>query len=105
MGCWTPLPWKPDLRLLASLFSLSWSSPVVDYSADTHRFDASGFIVEHYSDGDLVNCHTKFSRVAASPRTMRLWGPLPSRAFMKGRMEDPEEAPTMSEIRQEAVAA
>ena len=61
--------------------------------------------MEHYADGDVVNCRTKFAREPASLETMATWGPHPSKAFMTGRMEDLEEKPAPVEVRQGAVAA
>jgi hypothetical protein len=55
------------------------------------RFDASGNIVEHYSDGDLVNCKTKIAREVAAPDTMAVWGPNVTVAFLSGRIEDIEK--------------
>ncbi len=52
------------------------------------RFDGSGNIVEHYSDGDLVNEDTPFSREAAAPDTLHVWGPNVPLAFLSGRIED-----------------
>jgi len=51
-------------------------------------FDGSGNIVEHYSDGDLVNEDTPFGREAAAPDTLHIWGPNVPLAFMSGRIED-----------------
>jgi hypothetical protein len=56
--------------------------------ADTDRFDASGNIVEHYSDGDLVNKHTKVTREAASPQSLFVWGPNVPLGFLTGKVED-----------------
>ena len=56
--------------------------------ADAARFDASGFIVEHYSDGDLVNNQTKPTRQKLAPDTMASWGPKITRAMMTKRIED-----------------
>lgn len=39
------------------------------------RFDTSGFIVEHYADGDLVNKNTPVSNEEAGPQTLSVWGP------------------------------
>ena len=39
------------------------------------RFDTSKFILEHYSDGDQVNCETPIMRDAASPDGLYVWGP------------------------------
>jgi hypothetical protein len=53
-----------------------------------YRFDGSGNIVEHYSDGDLVNEDTPFERGPAAPDTLHVWGPNVPLAFLSGRMED-----------------
>lgn len=45
-------------------------SQVFDY-----WFDTSGFMVEHYADGDLVNRHTPVSHKQAGPYTLAIWGP------------------------------
>jgi hypothetical protein len=45
-------------------------SQVFDY-----WFDTSGFMVEHYADGDLVNIETPVAHVKAGPHTLAIWGP------------------------------
>ncbi|KAL2855265.1 Glyoxalase/Bleomycin resistance protein/Dihydroxybiphenyl dioxygenase [Aspergillus pseudodeflectus] len=46
-------------------------------------FDTSGFIVEHYVDGDLVNEANPIERELAQPGNLHVWGPdLPS-TFMQ----------------------
>lgn len=45
-------------------------SQVFDY-----WFDTSGFMVEHYADGDLVNEDTKVAIVEAGPQALSIWGP------------------------------
>lgn len=45
-------------------------SQVFDY-----WFDTSGFILEHYADGDLVNCDTPVSKMQAGPEALAVWGP------------------------------
>ncbi|KAH7069573.1 Glyoxalase/Bleomycin resistance protein/Dihydroxybiphenyl dioxygenase [Paraphoma chrysanthemicola] len=45
-------------------------SQVFDY-----WFDPSRFILEHYSDGDLVNSESKVSHVPAGPQALKIWGP------------------------------
>lgn len=45
-------------------------SQVFDY-----WFDTSGFIVEHYADGDLVNRDTPIANVPAGPKALAVWGP------------------------------
>jgi len=51
-------------------------------------FDASGFIIEHYADGDLVNRKTEVSREAASPNSLYIWGPNVPLAFATTQMKD-----------------
>ena len=46
------------------------------------RFDSSGNIVEHYSDGDLVNEDTPTGREPAAPDTLYVWGPNLPRSFI-----------------------
>lgn len=45
-------------------------SQVFDY-----WFDTSGFMVEHYADGDLVNRDTPIANVPADPKALSVWGP------------------------------
>lgn len=45
-------------------------SQVFDY-----WFDTSGFMVEHYADGDLVNRETPIATVQAGPKALSVWGP------------------------------
>ncbi|OJJ07737.1 hypothetical protein ASPVEDRAFT_155524 [Aspergillus versicolor CBS 583.65] len=45
-------------------------SQVFDY-----WFDSSGFVVEHYADGDLVNYETPVAKVQAGPQALSVWGP------------------------------
>jgi hypothetical protein len=52
------------------------------------RFDSSGNIVEHYSDGDLVNSKTGYGREIAAPDTIAVWGPNVTLAFLTTKMED-----------------
>jgi hypothetical protein len=52
------------------------------------RFDASGNIVEHYSDSDQVNEDTPFSREAAAADTLHVWGPNIPLAFLSGKVAD-----------------
>lgn len=44
--------------------------------------------MEHYSDGDQVNCHTPFGREPAAPNTLFIWGPNIPLGFVTGRVED-----------------
>ncbi|KAK3074168.1 hypothetical protein LTR53_003638 [Teratosphaeriaceae sp. CCFEE 6253] len=45
-------------------------SQVFDY-----WFDTSRFMVEHYADGDLVNCNTPVANVQAGRNALAIWGP------------------------------
>ena len=58
-----------------------------------NRFDPSGNIVEHYSDGDLVNSATEAGREPAAPDTIAVWGPNVTLAFLTTRMEDIGKSP------------
>ncbi|RAO73255.1 uncharacterized protein BHQ10_009267 [Talaromyces amestolkiae] len=51
-------------------------------------FDPSGNVVEHYSDGDLVNKGSSVAREPAAPSSLYVWGPNLPLAFMSGKMED-----------------
>ncbi|KAK5057618.1 hypothetical protein LTR84_011618 [Exophiala bonariae] len=62
-------------------------------------FDGSGNIVEHYSDGDLVNEDTPFTREAAAADTLHIWGPNIPLGFLTGRIEDAgKEAPQPPDV-------
>ncbi|OQO07451.1 hypothetical protein B0A48_07148 [Cryoendolithus antarcticus] len=63
--------------LVEKKYELCWGvgrhvlgSQVFDY-----WFDTSGFIVEHYADGDLVNKDTPVAHVPAGPQSLSVWGP------------------------------
>jgi hypothetical protein len=64
--------------LLSKGYTLSWGigrhilgSQIFDYWKDP-----SGFTIEHYADGDLVNVHTKTLRQEdQGPNTLSMWGP------------------------------
>lgn len=48
----------------------------MSFQADTvTRRDTSGFIVEHYADGDLVDELTPTNRNEAGPNSLHIWGP------------------------------
>lgn len=83
LGGWATCPRKPDIRLLVCTLC-SWTSTV----ADRARFDASGYILEHYSDGDLVNENTPWDRVPESPNSLYIWGPNLPLGFVTGKIED-----------------
>ncbi|PVH95458.1 Glyoxalase/Bleomycin resistance protein/Dihydroxybiphenyl dioxygenase [Periconia macrospinosa] len=51
-------------------------------------FDGSGNVLEHYSDGDLVNEDTPIGREPAAPNTLYIWGPNIPLGFVTGRVED-----------------
>ncbi|KAI8659936.1 VOC domain-containing protein [Fusarium sp. Ph1] len=45
-------------------------------------YDPSGFIVEHYVDGDQVNCHSKTNIELATPDGLHVWGPRLPEGFL-----------------------
>ena len=58
-------------------YKLSWGvgrhvlgSQIFDY-----WYDESGFEIEHYADGDLVNSETEVTVQENGPKTMYVWGP------------------------------
>lgn len=51
-------------------------------------FDPDNFVIEHYADGDLVNCHHKIERVPATPDSISVWGPDVPLAFLTRKAED-----------------
>ncbi|KAF2799648.1 trihydroxytoluene oxygenase [Melanomma pulvis-pyrius CBS 109.77] len=59
-------------------------------------FDASGNIVEHYSDGDLVNKHTPVVRNAAAVNTLYVWGPNIPLGFNNATVKFPEQVSAIS---------
>ncbi len=92
LGSWAAHAWQPDLRLLVRP-NVYCRRIMVPCLLNMYRFDASGFIVEHYSDGDVVNNQTKMTRQVATPANMATWGPNVSRAMLTGRIEDAEKFP------------
>lgn len=59
-------------------------------------FDSSGFVLEHYSDGDLVNSNHKPTKEMAVPDTISVWGPNVPLAFLTRKMEDIPELANIS---------
>ncbi|KIW14850.1 hypothetical protein PV08_07635 [Exophiala spinifera] len=51
-------------------------------------FDGSGNVVEHYSDGDMVNEDTPRGREPAAIDGIAVWGPNVTLGFATGRIED-----------------
>ncbi|RSL97806.1 hypothetical protein CDV31_012872 [Fusarium ambrosium] len=45
-------------------------------------YDPSSFIVEHYVDGDQVNCHSKTNIELATPDGLHVWGPRLPEGFL-----------------------
>ena len=54
----------------------------------SYRFDASGNVVEHYSDSDLVNKNSAVTREPAAHDTLHVWGPNVPLAFVTANMAD-----------------
>lgn len=92
LGLRTARSGQPNIRLLVSDAPLiPQSHPHLDQGrADRSdsRFDGSGNVVEHYSDGDHVNEDTPLGREAAAPNTLYIWGPNIPLGFVTGRVED-----------------
>lgn len=63
------------------------------------RFDTSGNILEHYSDGDMVNKDTPYTRSPEAPDSLYIWGPNIPLGFVTGNPEDAkkEAGPPQSE--------
>jgi hypothetical protein len=47
------------------------------------RFDSAGFILEHYSDGDLVNASTDIAKSKLSKDGLYIWGPEVPETFLQ----------------------
>ncbi|KAI8281424.1 hypothetical protein K4K60_004162 [Colletotrichum sp. SAR11_57] len=76
--------------LLKKGWSLVWGigrhllgSQIFDY-----WFDNDGFVLEHYADGDLVNCNNPPQREPASPNNIAMWAPMLPHAFLTRNKED-----------------
>ncbi|KAL9094764.1 MAG: hypothetical protein Q9165_003035 [Trypethelium subeluteriae] len=76
-----------DHHVSTSIWSSSSESSMTT-EAGQCWFDASGNMVKHYCDGDLINCDNEAEHHPASPSTMFTWGPMPPMAFLTGRVED-----------------
>ncbi|RSH95229.1 hypothetical protein EHS25_000315 [Saitozyma podzolica] len=70
--------------LLRKGYTPSWGigrhilgSQVFDY-----WYTPDDFMVEHYSDGDLVNCHTETGLLPAADEALAIWGPAVPEGFM-----------------------
>lgn len=87
LGHWSTCARQPDIRLLVC--STVLVALGLRQSANIcARFDASGNILEHYSDGDLVNHDTPFGREPQAPDSLAVWGPNLPLGFVTGRVED-----------------
>lgn len=51
-------------------------------------FDNDNFVVEHYADGDMVNCNNPPQRIPAGPGSIAIWGPKVPLGFMTRKPED-----------------
>ncbi|KAI8663818.1 2,3-dihydroxybiphenyl-1,2-dioxygenase [Fusarium keratoplasticum] len=51
-------------------------------------FDTSGNILEHYSDGDIVNKDTPYTRSPEAPDSLYIWGPNLPLGFVTGNPDD-----------------
>ena len=84
-----------DMSLVARYLTIGKASTVSAALANRNvtniyfqRFDPSGNVVEHYSDGDLVNRHSPFQREPAGPNLLYIWGPNLPLAYLSGKLED-----------------
>ncbi|PHH93381.1 hypothetical protein CDD83_3694 [Cordyceps sp. RAO-2017] len=68
-----------DYWYLSSSCSLSSSAML---TAGCDRFDTSHFILEHYTDGDLVDDSTPVHRSEAHPNNLHVWGPEVPETFL-----------------------
>jgi hypothetical protein len=75
----------------------------LELTHESCRFDASGNVIEHYSDGDLVNCKTEVTRSPASPESLYIWGPNVPLAFITGKVEDAQNKGGVNEMFQAPV--
>lgn len=83
--------WIRDTRIAGVLGGISWEvrfsttgrfsiisylfvNPPSHSVADNIRFDSLNFILEHYVDGDLVDCTTPVNRSKAEPNNLHIWG-------------------------------
>jgi hypothetical protein len=63
------------------------AGPCADNSS-FKRFDTSGNILEHYSDGDVVNKDTPYTRSPEAPDSLYIWGPNLPLGFVTGNPDD-----------------
>jgi hypothetical protein len=49
---------------------------VLTAGSKNNRFDPSGFIMEHYVDGDLLDMREPTHRTKAAPDNLHVWGRL-----------------------------
>jgi len=57
-------------------------------------------MIEHYSDGDQVNCHTETSTLPASDEALAIWGPAVPEGFMDAepQLQAPKAAPEIQAV-------
>lgn len=103
LGYWQTPPGQPDIRLLVRAINATDGFKLLIIIHG--RFDPSGNIVEHYSDGDLVNNKTAVAKEPAAQDTMAVWGPNVTLAFLTTRMEDIEKGAAAPVVEQAAVAS
>lgn len=67
---------KSNIRLLVGIrFSYELTSSVASNTYPSPRFDPAKFIMEHYVDGDLVNCDTEIAKSKIGKEGLFVWGP------------------------------
>ena len=93
MGHWPSLSRESNLRLL--VYSPPEALLRMLLIQHVSRFDPSGFIVEHYADGDLVNSETPATRELATKKSLYAWGPEVPKAFFSADIEFFKKAPVV----------
>lgn len=79
------ISWAARSLIIGLLTFHFYSKKFVCTDCGVFRFDASEFIIEHYTDGDVVNCNTPPSREKASKHSLYAWGPNVPLEIMKAR--------------------
>ncbi|KAG4431207.1 hypothetical protein IFR05_013314 [Cadophora sp. M221] len=72
LNCWVISTWLQNkgYKIVWGVGRHMLGSQIFDYWRDT-----SGFMIEHYADGDVVNKQTPVSRIPADYEMMQTWGP------------------------------
>ncbi|KIW90389.1 uncharacterized protein Z519_09034 [Cladophialophora bantiana CBS 173.52] len=81
-----------NLLIMDSVFDSETDNDVTSFihidlgtRTPTTMFDPSGFIVEHYTDGDLINCDTAVHREQVAKHSLYVWVANSPRSFPVGK--------------------